>query len=121
MTKNNMAFTIVVSLAIILLVLYFTYPLVSPQKELPIIQRQEPRTILTSPMQVAEKNSDPGNYAQQEKIDSQSSEIIKSTPTKAVVRFYTKPTAQNMKFLTAYINDIPIEMIFDTGASFIAV
>jgi clan AA aspartic protease (TIGR02281 family) len=122
MTKNNMAFTIVVTLAITLLVLYFTYPLaMPPQKEQPIIQQQEARAIQTSPLQVEEKNSDPGNGAQQQRIDSQSSEIIKSTPTKAVVRFYTKPTTQNIKFLTAYINGMPTEMIFDTGASFITV
>lgn len=72
----------------------------------------------TIPIQVEEKNSDSGNSAQQQKIDSQSSEIVKSTPTKAVVRFFTKPTSQNVKFLTVYINDIPMEMMFDTGASF---
>lgn len=122
MTKNDLAFFIVVSSTLILLVLYFTYPLAIPtQQESPLVQHQEAKAIQYSQPPAVEDKANPNVGAQQQRIDKHSSELIKSTPIKAIVRFYTKPSARNMKFLTAYINGIPTEMIFDTGASLINV
>lgn len=33
------------------------------------------------------------------------------------ISFYYKDNYRNLKFITVYINDVPVEMIFDTGAS----
>ena len=36
-------------------------------------------------------------------------------------KYYEKPGAANIKFITVHLNGVPVEMIFDTGASAIVV
>ncbi len=126
-TGPNFLFVVVFGALLILLIIAFIHhsriskvassPLKVPQEQLPISQQQEP----LSPVQESEKSYDTGNYSQQQGIDYHRSEITKSKPTEVIVSYYTKPTGVNLKFISALINDIPTEMIFDTGASFITV
>lgn len=37
------------------------------------------------------------------------------------VIYYEKSSVHNIKFIIAYLNGVPVEMVFDTGASYIAV
>lgn len=129
MSKNTLAFTLIVISTIIVLVAYFTVPLSTtlvssiPKMDQPQLQKQVSSTVQSVPIPIPkeEKNSEPvKEFHQAQRVD-RSQEIIKSTSTKVVVRYRTQQTARNIKFLTVYMNDIPTEVIFDTGASFIAV
>lgn len=127
MSKNTLAFISVVIFSIILLVAYFTAPLStkpiapSPKTEQLQLQNQTSDTGQGVPIPKEKLSSGPVNESPRAKIYDQSQEIIKSTPTKVIVRYRTQQSARNIKFLTVYMNDIPTEVIFDTGASFTTV
>jgi clan AA aspartic protease (TIGR02281 family) len=93
------------------------HPLAAAHEDLSATQQQEPAI----PAQESGGGHDTVGYIQRQGIDSQKSQTIESTHSKVTVSYYTKPTVLNVKFLTVFINDVPTEMMFDTGASFITV
>ncbi len=116
-------FGMLLSLLVIMACIYYSriskvtsYPVrISQAEESPASQHQE----ATDQAQEPARSHDTGD--QQQKIDYQRTETIESTPARTIVSYYTKPDVLNVKFLTASINDVPAEMMFDTGASLISV
>lgn len=130
MNKKNIIFVIVTLTSITFIFYYFTAPFepkiirqdfipkinniaASDKNKTDITRNENVPSVLHS---IPETNSAPAMPCLPIRDNYQ---IVSSTKSQTTIRYYSKPNVLNIKFLRIIVNDIPVEMIFDTGASYI--
>jgi clan AA aspartic protease (TIGR02281 family) len=126
MSKTNIIFTAVTLSVISFFVFYFTTPLAHKPSAVTtgvtIPQIRSNTTINRNesiPAGSLQDSGSPNNLDTPPLMLHEDSQIVSSTKSQVTVRYYSRSNLHNLKLLNIIVNDIPVEMIFDTGASFI--